>query len=181
MHDENDRGAPGTPTEDEETLEFVRAVFDAARQGNAAGLAPLLERGLPTTLRNARGDTLLMLACYHGHHDTARLLLERGADPEVRNDAGQSPLQAAAYQGDLTMVRLLLDHGALVDAAGPDGRTALMMAAMFDRNAIVDELLARGADPTVRDAGGAGVVDAARVMGAVSMAARLEALLRART
>src|SRR5699024_9900387 len=45
----------------------------------------------PQNLTNDSGDTLLMLAAYHGHADTVRALLTRGADPNRLNDRGQSP------------------------------------------------------------------------------------------
>lgn len=92
-----------------------------------------------------------MLANYHGHLNVAEDLLERGVDPRMRNDMGQSPLEGAACKGDAPMVRLLLKHGANVEEASPDGRTALMKAAMFNRVAIVEQLLASG--PDARDDG----------------------------
>ncbi|UBV44735.1 ankyrin repeat domain-containing protein (plasmid) [Deinococcus taeanensis] len=180
MHDHPE--APLSPEHlDAGTLEFLQAVFDAARADDAARLAPLLQRGLPPNLRNQKGDSLLMLASYHGHLRTARLLLEHGADPELRNDQGQTPLLGAAYQGDLSMVRLLLAHHADVESPSPDGRTALMMAAMFGRAEIIEVLLAHGAHLGARDARGMSVADAARLMGAHDTAAELEArMLRGR-
>jgi len=151
---------------DEATLAFVRRVFGYARAGVSAELAPLLAQGLPANLRNERGDSLLMLACYHGHVDAARLLLEHGADPDIMNDAGQAPLHGAAFKGDLDIATLLLDHGARVDAAGPNGKTALLFAAMFNRVDIARLLLARGAEPLRLDADGNAILDAARKMGA---------------
>ena len=58
-------------------------------------------KGLPPNLRNHKGDTLLMLAAYHGHVETVKVLLENQADPEIRNDNGQSPIAGAAFKGDL--------------------------------------------------------------------------------
>ena len=76
-----------TPPElDQETLEFFQAVFDLIRSGDAQALEPLLDKGLPANVCNHKGDSLLMLASYHGHLEATRLLLSRGADPELRND-----------------------------------------------------------------------------------------------
>jgi ankyrin repeat protein len=158
---------------DDETLAFAQRVFGHARAGRAAELAELLGMGLPANLRNEKGDSLLMLACYHGHVEAARRLLEHGADPELANDRGQTPLAGAAFKGDATITRLLLEKGARVDGAGPDGKTALMIAAMFDRTEIVELLLASGADPAARDAGGLTAADAAQKMGALNTGARL--------
>ena len=44
----------------------------AARGGDAALLGEALGAGLPPDLRNDRGDTLLMLASYHGQADAVR-------------------------------------------------------------------------------------------------------------
>lgn len=151
---------------EEETLALARKVFQFARAGDAAELESFLSRGLPPNLRNERGDTLLMLACYHGHVDAARVLLAHGADPEIINDAGQTPLAGAAFKGDEAVATLLLDHGVQVDNAGPNGMTPLMFAAMFNRVDMAKLLLARGADPQRRDAQGNSIADAARRMGA---------------
>lgn len=169
---------PGAPaaTEaaaDAAALALVRAAFQHARSGDAAALAALLDRGVPANVSNEKGDSLLMLASYHGHAAAARLLLERGADPELANARGQTPLAGVAFQGNPALAALLLDGGAVVDGAGPDGRTPLMFAAMFDRVEVVDLLVARGADPRRRDAAGASALDLARGMGAARAAARL--------
>lgn len=140
--------SPPSSQLDEATLAFVRRVFQYARGGETAALGELLAQGLPPNLRNERGDSLLMLACYHGHADTARVLLAHGADPELVNDAGQTPLAGAAFKGDLAVATLLLDGGARVDTAGPNGKTALQFAAMFNREDIARLLLARRRNPS---------------------------------
>ncbi|CAM5545477.1 hypothetical protein SSTU70S_04192 [Stutzerimonas stutzeri] len=162
-----------TPELDDATLAFAEQVFDCARQGDSDRLSELLAQGLPANLRNHAGDSLLMLASYHGHLDTVRLLLQHGADPQLRNARGQTPLAGAAFKGDLPMIRLLLEHGADVEGASPDGRTALMIAAMFNRSEIVEFLIAQGADPHARDAGGATALAAAAMMGAADTQALL--------
>ncbi|KQR28114.1 ankyrin repeat domain-containing protein [Deinococcus sp. Leaf326] len=163
---------------DAETLAFLQGVFELVRAGDTEQLAPLLEGGLPPNLRNHKGDSLLMLASYHGHHALSELLLTHGADPELANDQAQTPLQGAAFKGDLDMARLLLAHGAHVEGrAFEGGKTALTFAAMFGRTDLVEELLAHGADPRARDADGTTPLDAARMMGAHDTAAQLELVL----
>ncbi len=161
------------PTLDPETLAFAQRVFGYVRTGNADAMAELLGQGLPANLRNEKGDSLLMLAGYHGHREVVRLLLDHGADTELGNDRGQMPLGAACFKGDEAVVTLLLDGGAALDGHGPDGRTALMLAAMFDRTGMVDLLLARGADPDRQDAAGATAADLAVAMGARGTPRRL--------
>ena len=159
-----DAGAP--PALDAETLAFAARVFGYARGGQAELLGDLLAQGLPPNLRNERGDSLLMLACYHGHEAAARLLLDHGADPDLANDRGQTPLAGAAFKGDAGIVRLLVARGAAIDSRGEGGRTALMVAAMFNRAEIVRLLLAHGADSGLCDASGLDARTAAEIMGA---------------
>ena len=161
----------------EEAADFAEQVFNKARDGDAAMLAALLSKGLPANLRNQKGDTLLMLASYHGHVEAVKVLLEHDADPEIRNDNGQSPIAGAAFKGDLQMVKTLVEGGAQVEGASFDGRTALMMAAMFNRAEIVDYLISKGADPKAKDANGITALDAAKTMGATDTTAQLEKLL----
>ena len=98
---ENEKAATPAPAMDAETLEFIRGVFTLVRAGEAERLAGMVAKGLPVGFRNEKGDSLIMLACYHGHLDTARVLLEAGADPNVPNDQGQTPLAGVAYKGYL--------------------------------------------------------------------------------
>ena len=161
---------------DAQLRQHLKEMFDYARTGDAATLARLLALGVPANLRNEKGDTLLMLACYHGHLDAARVLLEHGADTEIWNDNGQLPLAAAVFKDYREIAELLLAKGARVDGAAPDGRTALMMAAMFNRTAMLELMLAHGGDPHARNAKGLSAKDLALTMGAPETARQLEAL-----
>lgn len=81
--------------------------------------------------------------------------------PGVR---GMSDLQYAAYCGDLEAVRYWLTQGADVDAADDFGWTALhwnarMACSPGERESIVRELVAAGADPNKRDKDGKSVLD----------------------
>jgi ankyrin repeat protein len=158
---------------DPKLIELAHEVFELARRGDATMLATVIEKGVPPNLRNEKGDSLLMLASYHGHVDAVRALVERGADPDLRNDNGQSPIAGAAFKGYKEVIETLLAHGADVEGASPDGRTALMIAAMFNRTEIVDLLIAHGADPQARDATGVTPLDAANRMGAPDTPAQL--------
>ena len=122
------------PAPDEETLALAHALFDAAREGNTALLAGYLSAGVPATMTNAAGDSLLMLAAYHGHADTVRLILEHGGDADTANDRGQTPLAGAVFKGYPEVVRALVDAGADPDAGTPSARAA---AQMFQRQDIL--------------------------------------------
>ncbi|SDR30655.1 hypothetical protein SAMN05443245_4452 [Paraburkholderia fungorum] len=176
LTDHADTPPPSQSPIDPELLAVAQEVFDLARRGDAAMLAAVIEKGVPPNLRNDKGDSLVMLASYHGHVDAVRTLLERGADPDLRNDNGQTPIAGAAFKGFDKVIETLLAHGADVEGASPDGRTALMVAAMFNRTAIMELLIARGANPKARDANGVTPAAAAARMGAADAESRLKEL-----
>ena len=86
--------------------------------------------GVPVNLTDASGNTLLMLAAYHGHAATVTMLAGRGADVDRVNDRGQSPLAGAVFKGEDAVVTALLQAGADPDAGTP---TARETAEMFGR------------------------------------------------
>jgi ankyrin repeat protein len=61
----------------------------------------------------------------------------------------------------LDVIALLVDAGTPIDAVDNRGRTALMIAAELSRPALVEALLARGADRTIADKGGKRAADLA--------------------
>ena len=119
-------------------LELARSAFDLARSGDVAGLQRILDLGLSPDARNERGDSLLMLASYHGRLDATALLLSRGASPDLANDAGQTPLAGASFKGDAAMARLLLDSGASADALLYLGPAATLTRDAADQSLYLD-------------------------------------------
>lgn len=115
-------------------IALAHALFDAARQGDSATLVRYLDAGVPFTLTNTAGDSLLMLAAYNGHPAIVRDLLARGADPDRANDRGQTPLAGAVFKGHTDVVRLLVDAGADPETGSPSARAA---AGMFGRTELV--------------------------------------------
>jgi hypothetical protein len=119
---------------DTEVVEFATKIFDLARRGETEELVAYVDAGVPADLTNDRGDSLVMLAAYHGHADAVRALLERGAEADRVNDRGQSPLAGAVFKGEAAVVQVLLDKGAdplagtpsAVDTARMFGRTELL-------------------------------------------------------
>jgi uncharacterized protein len=116
-------------------LEFAGRIFDLARQGRTAELSGYVDEGIPVNLTNDKGDSLLMLAAYHGHAELVRALLERGADANQANDRGQTPLAGALFKGEDEVVRALV-------AAGADPRAGSPSAAETARMVGRDDLLA---------------------------------------
>ena len=113
--------------------ELQLLALDFARRGASLELDRMISAGLPADLRDGKGQSLLMLAAYHGHADTVDTLLSRGATPDLRNDRGQTPLGGAAFKGHDEVVRLLLAAGADAGADQGFGITPAMYATMFGR------------------------------------------------
>lgn len=117
-------------------VELAHQVLDLARAGDTEQLAELVDRVVPADLTGPDGNTLLMLAAYHGHAATVEALIDRGADVDRVNDRGQSPLAGAIFKGEDEVVAVLLAGGADPDHGSPSARAT---AAMFER----DDLLNR--------------------------------------
>ncbi len=115
-------------------LELAAKVFNLARDGETGALAAYVDAGVPVNLSNDKGDTLVMLAAYHGHAQTVAALLERGADPNRSNDRGQTPLAGAVFKGEREVIEALLDGGA--DPAGGTP-SAVDTARMFGQDDLV--------------------------------------------
>ncbi|PBP19180.1 hypothetical protein BUE80_DR010008 [Diplocarpon rosae] len=87
-----------------EAIAFATRMYNAARAGQTAVFEQALPAGLPVNLTNEKGDSLLMLAAYHGHAPLVTLLLQHGADPNRVNDRGQSPLAGAVFKGEAEVI-----------------------------------------------------------------------------
>jgi uncharacterized protein len=122
------------PASDSEMLQFAAKVFNLARQGDTGTLAAYVDAGVPANLCNDKGDTLVMLAAYHGHPQAVSVLLERGADPDRPNDRGQTPLAGAVFKGERAVIDALLDGGADPTAGIP---SAVETARMFGLDDLV--------------------------------------------
>jgi hypothetical protein len=115
---------------------------ELAREGDAAGLAALIKGGLAVDARDAKGNTLLMLASYHGRAEVVKLLLKSGATVDLRNDKGQTPLGGVAFKGYVEIATLLLDADA-DPVADQGGSTPADFATLAGKTEILALLQAR--------------------------------------
>ncbi|MFM2091696.1 MAG: hypothetical protein RLZZ127_2185 [Planctomycetota bacterium] len=142
-----------------------------AYHGDATALTALLDAGAPTA---ALGPDLGLLgAAFHGHERLVEVLLEHGADPRAADpETGETALHGALAKANRPardrIVRLLVEAGADVHAATiPGAATGMFMrevrtcgerplhrAAAYGSTAVIDLLLACGADPAATDAHG---------------------------
>ena len=130
----------------------------AARFGQQAAAAALLERGANVNALNARGNAALHECCAHVEGaGVVETLLRARTNLEVYNDpdAGErmmTPLHVAAEAGSLTAIRLLLQRGADPQAfvrgssVNPDGQSHKK------KHMDVSKLMARNVMQAVRDA-----------------------------
>ncbi|GAA3775087.1 ankyrin repeat domain-containing protein [Streptomyces phyllanthi] len=125
---------------DPEVVELATKIFDLARRGETETLVEYVDAGVPANLTNDRGDSLVMLAAYHGHADAVRSLLERGAEADRVNDRGQTPLAGAVFKGEEAVIRVLLNRGADPLAGTP---SAVDTARMFGRTELLELFGAR--------------------------------------
>ena len=124
-----------TESPDPSAVELAHRLLDRARDGDTAQLAAYVDAGAPVNLTDAVGNTLIMLAAYHGHAETVAALISRGADADRLNDRGQSPLAGALFKGEDDVCALLINSGADLDKGSP---TARETAAMFGRNDLLE-------------------------------------------
>ena len=104
---------PTAPTElSDEELAFLHSLFDLSREGEKTKLMALIDQGIPVDLTDSKGDTLLILAAYNGHHDLAEALVAHGAEINRLNDKGQGALTCAVFRKNEPLTRFLLGKGA---------------------------------------------------------------------
>lgn len=117
-----------SPQQQERVVEIA---LDLARQGRTGELLEFIDHGLPVDATGPDGNSLLMLAAYHGHAETVVALVDRGANVDLRNVRDQSPVAGAMFKGADDVARVLIGAGADLDSGTPTAREA---AALFGRS-----------------------------------------------
>jgi ankyrin repeat protein len=126
-------------------------VFDIARKGTVEQVKEALKEN-PNSFNvvNEDGYSPLVLACYKGNNEVAKLLIETGSDINGKSKMG-TPLMAAVVNGNLEIVKLLLSKKVDVDFANKNGITALMYAVQFQNSEIIKLLLQNKPDKSIKD------------------------------
>jgi uncharacterized protein len=144
----------------------VTPVAAAAYKGNDAIVEALLAHGADDRVPDQTGKLPIIYAAAGARLDVATRLLARNIDVNARypNDLtllmwASGPDEAAPETQAIKVVERLLDAGARIDDRDARGRTALMIAAEGGRSGIAGLLLARGADPSLKDKAGKRAVD----------------------
>ncbi|MFX4271536.1 ankyrin repeat domain-containing protein [Propionibacteriaceae bacterium Y1685] len=129
------------PTFTEEELAFLHTVIDLARQGETEQLLGLVDQGIPVNLTDQKGDSLLILASYHGHNALAEGLVARGADVNRINARSQTAITCAVFRQNVELVRFLLAHGADPLLGEVNALATTEMFGLPDLKAIITEHL----------------------------------------
>lgn len=141
----------------------------AANHRHLGLIREIIASGADLDASNTNGDTALIIAAYKDYPEVVELLASHGASPDLRGDDGASALIWAARKGHREVARILLARGAKADlgiepgvlfraraklglpSPGNTGSTALILAAEKGDLAMVELLLAAGADPNLTD------------------------------
>ncbi|GAA2536636.1 hypothetical protein GCM10009860_16350 [Microbacterium mitrae] len=94
------------------SAEVVDGTFDLARTGRVAELTEMIGAGVPIDTRNARSDTMLIVAAYAQQAEAVAMLIALGADLNIENRMGQTAISCAVFRNDETVLQLLLNAGA---------------------------------------------------------------------
>lgn len=124
----------------------MTALHLAAALGRMEAVKMLVRHGASPEERASDGQTALGVALACGRRDLADWLDWRGWRLPKR-PLRDEDVPAAAIAGDADAVRRLLDLGFPVDAVDAQGCTALLRACGGGHRAVVELLLARGANP----------------------------------
>ena len=144
----------------------ISPVAAAAYAGNDEIVAALLARGADERTPDETGKPPIVYAAAGARLDIVKRLLARNIDVNARytNDLtalmwASGPDEHAQEAQAIKVVSFLLDAGAHIDDRDDRGRTALMIAAEGGRAEIANVLLARGADPALKDKAGKRAAD----------------------
>ncbi|WP_311324348.1 ankyrin repeat domain-containing protein [Corynebacterium matruchotii] len=97
-----------------------------------------------------------------------------GLNPNLTNHEGNTLLMLAAYNGHADIVTALAQHGADVDRLNDRGQSPLAGAIFKQEPAVIEALLAAGADPLV---GHPTAIECATMFGQTELADRLNLML----
>jgi ankyrin repeat protein len=156
--------APSTDQEKTSHLELMTGLLDKGAEINAKVGPREWFRGFGNdSSPDPDGSTAFWRAAAALDMDAMKLLLQRGADPKIDTKHGSTALQVAAgmhhsYQGAnqvpearMTVIKFLVEEiGIDVNAKDDKGYTALHGAALIGNNDVIQYLVDKGADITLR-------------------------------
>ena len=184
-----------------ELLRSHKAMFEAAKRDRPDVIALLLDLGVPLEIEDRNKARALHQAAGANALRAARFLIDRGADAEPRETAyGATPIGWASHGDHVAMIdflsryarniwtlsfrgyvdrvrEILSERPELARQSDNEGITPLWWLPDDEDKAmaIVELLLANGADPAARSRQGRTAADWARTRGMLDVASRLDA------
>jgi len=144
----------------------ISPIAAAAYAGNEIIFDALLAHGADERAADDTGKPPIIYAAAGARFEIVKRLLARNIDVNARyrNDLtllmwASGPDELVPEAQALEVVTYLLDAGAQIDERDDRGRTALMIAAEGGHAEIANLLLARGADPSLKDKAGKRAAD----------------------
>ena len=118
-----EKGGPNlVNTRDQTSLDT--GLHIAARQKNLRYVSFLIAAGANVNMRNANGETPLVIASNLGFIEAVPALIAAGAKVDESNSTGETPLITAVHNRNIALMRLLLLAGADPDRTDNSGRSA---------------------------------------------------------
>jgi ankyrin repeat protein len=144
----------------------ISPVAAASYAGNDAIVEALLVQGAEARVPDDTGKPPIVYAAAGARLDVVKRLLAQNIDINTRypNDLtllmwASGPDEKVSEAQAIKVVSYLLDAGAHIDDRDDRGRTALMIAAEGGHAEVASLLLARGADPSLKDKAGKRAAD----------------------
>jgi ankyrin repeat protein len=107
---------------------------------------------LALEINDKKGLTVLQTAVMRGQLSIVHALIQRGANDKILDKSGSTLLHLATEVGDIALINYLIDEAKLaVNAQDKEGVTPLYKALYSNNLKIVNILLAKGADGTIKD------------------------------
>uniref|UniRef100_A0A0G4HXG7 Uncharacterized protein n=1 Tax=Chromera velia CCMP2878 TaxID=1169474 RepID=A0A0G4HXG7_9ALVE len=135
------------------------ALILASFHGHTDIVRLLVDAKANVDMQDSYGQTGLILASENGHTDIVRLLVDAKASVDIQDEEGNSVLMLAIQKENVEMVEYLLAQPGsatqtVVNIPDSQDRTPLFRAAAGGHILLVELLLRRGADPSLKDASG---------------------------
>lgn len=134
-------------------------VFDIARKGTTEQAKAILKEN-PNAFNvvNDDGFSPLVLACYRGNNEVAKIVIASGCDINSNSKMGTA-LMAAIVKENNEIAKLLIEKKANVHSSDANGTTALLYAVQFKNYEMASLLIKSDADYNVKDNRGNSALD----------------------
>ncbi|PLN82631.1 hypothetical protein BDW42DRAFT_184666 [Aspergillus taichungensis] len=144
----------------------ISPLYCASYLGLASILQELILTGLDVNIPGGFYHSALQASSYEGHETIVRMLLKEEAKANNRGRSWRSASRLASNESFETEAGTLLEHDAGVDTSDETWyRTAVHLASARGHEAIVEILLAHGADANIHHTGGDTALQAASAAG----------------